>query len=154
MLDFEQYKSVWFERRQSIFGVKSSCSDLPLFSKEFYIKPLVGGCLFDKEDFESLQKCMDLFGDNYFVIEEDNGLTKGSDFSIHRSPRLRFIYPSDIKFEDLFLLDPDLGHTEVIGYELNSPVRNYFVYGDSMKWGKYVGNDLNNGMGLEVLGYD
>ena len=98
-------------------------------------------------------------GDKEFIILED---FLDEQHPPHDSgPPLRFKYPANITWEEINkfpCLGPD--KDEGICYELfGRPVRNYFVFGDSGLWGRYVANDYYDddidfsGFAFDIIGY-
>jgi len=145
---FEQY---WLKKdellelqiiKDIIFNKNSKNFPDLMFNKEYKILALKGGLIFTKEDFNALKTCMIEAGDKYFIILEDYDENKPP----HKSgPPLRFKYPKKIDWSEINISDG-------ICYELfQRPVRNYFVFGDSGLWGKYVANDYIHP--LDIIGF-
>lgn len=113
-----------------------------IFKEGFNSILLKGGIIFTQEDFELLQHCMTDIADEYFIILEDYDENNPP----HNSgPPLRFKYPADISWREMNI-------SEGICYELfQRPVRNYFVFGDTGEWGKYVANDYR--YPLDIIGF-
>jgi len=123
-----------------------------IFNDGFIIRPILGGGLFSKVDFIALNNCMKIIGDEEFVIIQDIKMIGESDLDISKkkAPLLSFKYPIGLNWNDYMINE---GNSEGITYELNSPIRNYFVFGDKGKWGKYTANDANEGMGVDIIGF-
>jgi hypothetical protein len=94
-----------------------------------------------QEKLESLVACMKVTGDKYFVVVEDYD----EDNPPHTDgPSYRLKFPVDITWDEI-----TSGSWE--SYQVfDRPVRNYFVFGDSGKWGFYAGNDYPEE--LEIMG--
>jgi hypothetical protein len=132
-LQEQEYLSKWKEVQTSIFNLDVEFPKM-IVNPEFRLLPRQGGLLFEQEEFELLKECIKEAKDkSLFVIEDYNELCPP-----HESgPLLRFKYPVDLKWSEINIGDG-------ISYELfQRPVRNYFVFGDSGKWGKYVANDFD-----------
>ena len=123
-----------------------------VFSEGFILRPVLGGGLFDADHLEALKKCMQVTGDKYFAVIEDLRKEKEPRYSESglKIPRLKFRYPVSINFPQLTFGN---GAVEGITNELFSPVRNYYVFGDSGKWGKYTANDADEAMGVDIMGF-
>jgi hypothetical protein len=77
--------------------------------------------------------------DNYiFIVENHFGHTL--DF-----PPIRLKFPATITWAEL-----SSGNT-ISNLLLNGPIKEYFVFGDSGLWGKYVANDY--GSAVDIIGY-
>ena len=163
-LDDEELKNIWLPIQHKVFNPNFIW--LPnenehefkyqLFNEGFILRPMLGGGLFAQPDLETLNECMKIMGDNYFAVIEDIDYGKEPRYSDngYKIPQLKFKYPVGIKWDEYMLGDEvNKGIAEGITYELNNMVRNYFVFGDSGKWGKYTANDANEGMGVEIFGF-
>lgn len=132
-LQEQEYLSIWKEVQSTIFNLDLKFPEM-IINSGFKLLPRQGGLLFEQEEFELLKECIKESKDNsLFIIEDYNELNPP-----HESgPLLRFKYPVDLTWNEI-----NVG--EGISYELfQRPVRNYFVFGDSGKWGKYVANDFD-----------
>jgi hypothetical protein len=132
-LQEQEYLSKWKNVQGLIFQLDKVFPNMVIKS-EFELLVRQGGLLFEQEEFELLKDCIRLSKDNFlFIIEDYDELNPP-----HESgPLLRFKYPTNIAWSEI-----NIG--EGISYELfQRPVRNYYVFGDSGKWGKYVANDFD-----------
>lgn len=95
-----------------------------------------------RDNFKEFLSCIRITGDRSFIILEDYDENNPP----HESgPPLRFKYPIDITMETI-------RSGADISKQLFRPVRNFFVFGDSGQWGKYVGNDFI--YPLEIIGFN
>lgn len=132
-LQEQEYLSTWKEVQSSIFILDLKFPEM-IINPEFRFFPRQGGLLFEQEEFELLKECTKESKDkSLFIIEDYNEFSPP-----HESgPLLRFKYPINLTWSEI-------NAGEGISYELfQRPVRNYFVFGDSGKWGKYVANDFD-----------
>lgn len=101
-----------------------------------------GGGLFSKDEFMALQHCMTILGDKNLVVTEHYSVSKPPRYLGFENgreiefilPKNQFCFPSTISWEE-FTNGAEFTN------ELFAAIRNYFVFGDSGKWGKYVLND-------------
>lgn len=126
-----EYLTKWKNIQSTMFSLNLEFPKMIVNSGyEFLVRK--GGVLFEEQEFKEIQECSNLLCDNHILIVEDyNDLNPP-----HESgPILRLKYPSKITWDEINIYDG-------ISYELfQRPVRNYFVFGDSGKWGKYAAND-------------
>ncbi len=132
----------WEVKKKTIFEETFRMLPDKLFKGSFQSIVMKGGLIFIEEDYNILRECMNTCEDKNFVIIEDYDETSPP----HKSgPSLRFRYPVSTLWSELKISDG-------ICYELfERPVRNYFVFGDSGLWGKYVANDYH--YPVDILGY-
>lgn len=137
-LDEDEYFEKWRPIQDSIFDGKAKYLPDIMFNVGFELFPLVGGDIFVAErDFVILQDCMRLTGDENFVIAQNrNVVVGGGDLAEH--PFTRFKYPVDISWAEL--MSGGIAGSE----HFNNGCKDYFVFGDSGKWGRYVGNSYIN----------
>lgn len=137
-LDEDEYIEKWLSIQESIFD--SEAKHLPdmMFNKNFELFPLVGGDIFlIEKDFSLLQDCMRQIGDKHFVIVQNRNVVVGNynsenDFIAH--PFTRFKYPINISWSEIM-------SGGIVGCEhFNNGCKDYFVFGDSGNWGRYVAN--------------
>jgi len=121
----------WLSIKDRVFRPDSK--DLPhlMFNEDFELISQIGGDLFTKEEYHNLQQCMKAAGDRYFVLIENEFVRDTKNYF----PHLRYKFPVDTTWEML-----NNGSEEFldISYEtLFVDGKNFFVFGDSGKWGKY-----------------
>lgn len=128
-----EYLSKWKNVQGSIFHLDKVLPNM-VIKQGFKLLVRQGGLLFEQKEFELLKNCLKLTKDNYlFVIEDYDEL----DPPHESGPLLRLKYPINISWSEINI-------DEGISYELyKRPIRNYYVFGDSGKWGKYVANDFD-----------
>ena len=151
-LDKDEYIKKWLPIQESIFDSKAKHLPDMMFNKNFELFPLVGGNIFIVErDFALLQDCMRQTGDTHFVIIQNKNVIVEvyygeNDFRVH--PLLRFKYPINISWNEL--MSGGYVSTEIF----NGGPKDYFVFGDSGSWGRYVANSWiqpSNATGLNPL---
>lgn len=138
-LSNEEYKSVSELTLKKIFDNQEIGLPNLVFSKEFDLLVLEGGCLFVEEDFNKLQKCILQLGDNFLFIIENNF---GGNL---KEPTFRMKFPTDISWQEL-----NSGNF-VSSTLLESIHKEYFVFGEGGLWGKYSANDYD--FPLDIIGF-
>jgi len=138
-LTTEQQESVWASVFSEVFvEAPFGLNDL-VFADGFVLMPFVGGSLFTEEDYEALRRCMLALGEDTFAVIEN---TFGGRL---KEPQLCFAFPTSLTWADLtsgaFLSTALLGMMH----------KDFYVLGNSGKWGKYLGNDYQDC--IEVLGF-
>lgn len=103
-----------------------------IIKNEYAFFIAMGGILMDEDDFASISRWMTHFNDKYLYVLEDYQESAPP----HQSgPPLRFRFPAKLRWEEI-------NQQDGIAYELfGRPIRNYYVFGDSSMWGKYIAND-------------
>ncbi|RQO78716.1 hypothetical protein DBR40_05505 [Pedobacter sp. KBW01] len=138
-LTSEEYESKWEIVLKSIFINRNTALPNLVFSKNFDLLVLEGGCLFVEEDFKKLQECILNVGDEFlFIIENDFG-------GRLKEPTFRMRFPSDINWQEL-----NSGNF-VSSTLLESIHKEFFVFGESGVWGKYSANDYD--FPLDIVGF-
>lgn len=143
-----EFQSNWNPILQSIFNFPIKENNTEIFKKKYEVIKQQSGSIFTKELFEDFIECFQYTKDNYFVVIEDYDILNPPHTS---GPLLRFQYPVTINWEEFNLTCNNILE-EGICFSLLRPIRNYFVFGDSGKWARYVGNDFNHA--IEYLGYE
>lgn len=134
-----EYNSKWISIQKEIFN-GLSVSPPELVFKEFYeIIVLEGGCLFSKDDFELLQSCLLKMGEKFFIVIENNIGNEPEE------PLFRMKYPSNISWEEL------MSGNFISSTIVEHPNKEFFVFGETTKWGKYSANDYT--WPLDLLGF-
>ncbi|WP_192348478.1 hypothetical protein [Algoriphagus sp. Y33] len=149
-LDITEFNSNWLPVKNKIFNPTSK--DLPdkMFNEDFELLVQKAGVLFTKEEYYALQKCMLAAGDKFFVIIENKEAANAIE-SDH--VRLRFTYPVNTSWNELCNDNEKHLTTEISSYDLLvNPQKNFFVFGDSGKWGKYTANNYGY-TPLEIIGF-
>ena len=148
-LDVNELNNDWLPIKNNIFN--SDSKDLPelMFNENFELIAQKAGILFTKEEYISLQKCMKIAGDEYFVIIENEYARNTTSNHI----RLRFKFSIDTTWKELSNGDEKNLTTEISSYDLLlNPQKHFFVFGDSGKWGKYTANDFGD-TPLDIIGF-
>jgi hypothetical protein len=138
-LSEQYYLEKWKVIQNSIFVNQEKGLPEIMFNESFSILINRGGILFTKQDFENLQNCLKKMGEkNLIIIQNDFGVR--SDI-----PPFRMIYPVDITWENL--MSGNFISTALFEMFAN----DYFVFGESGKWGKYSANDCD--YPLDIIGF-
>ena len=138
-LEEVEYQKEWKAIQNKIFKQDVSLPDL-VFRLELEMIALRGGCLFVEEDFMQLQKVMQEVGDKYFVVVQDSQeFTEGE-------PMFRMKFPVNITWDEL------ISGNYISSVLLEMTYNNYFVFGDSGRWGKYSATDYE--MPLDIIGFE
>lgn len=134
-LQKQEYLSKWKLVQNTIFQFDKRLPNM-IIKPEFELLVRQGGLLFVPEEFELLKECIKASNDSSIILIEDYDELNPP----HNSgPLLRFKYPVELSWDEI-----NLGISEGISYELyHSPIRNFFVFGDSGMWGKYAANDFD-----------
>lgn len=140
-LDRGEYMEKWLPIQNTIYDVAGDHFPDVKFKSTFEIIPLRGGLIFTEGDFALLQQCVQQIGDSHFVIVEN-----GNEYNPHHGqPLLRFKYPANITWDEL----TSGGY---VSQELfQTPFKEYFVFGNTGTWGKYVANDY--AYPLDIIGF-
>ena len=132
-----EYEEKWRRVQNNIFNEHSKDLADEIFLTEFELIPMLGGSIFSKEDFDILKMCMEETQDKYFVIIQNT-------FGQEDPTAFRMKYPSEISWEELM----SGNYISTVLFEMFH--NDYFVFGDSGFWGKYVAND--EVVPLDILG--
>jgi len=110
-----------------------------VFTSGYELHVSIGGCLFVQEEFERLQQCTQIIAEkSLFVIENTFG-------GRVKEPIFRMKFPTDIWRGEL------TSGNFASAILLEMPHKEYFVFGESGSWGRYVANDYE--FPLDVLGF-
>jgi hypothetical protein len=142
-LDKDELNTIWLPIKNKIYNERFNYLPDPVFNAHFDIITLLGGSLLTKQELGQLQSCMKITGDKYLIILEvfdENNPPHTS------GPPFRFKFPADITWETII----SGAELSLIVFQL--PERNWFVFGDSGKWGKYKANDYE--YPLDITGFD
>ena len=157
-LDEDEYFEKWRPIQESIFDGKAKYLPDMMFNVGFELFPLVGGDIFVAEsDFTMLQDCMHRTGDEHFAIVQNRNVVIGGGsidgVPYEEHPFTRFKYPVDISWAELM-------SGGIMGSEhFNNGCKDYFVFGDSGNWGRYVGNsyarptNLDSSDPINIMGF-
>ena len=131
-LDKDEYLERWLPIQESIYQVSGLFFPEVGFRSGFEVTIIGGGRIFAEKDFLALKCCIEETADSHFVIVEhvDDDANPH-----HGEPPLRFRYPSSITWGELM----SGGYVSEELFE--RPVKEYFVFGNTGAWGKYVAND-------------
>lgn len=137
-LSEEEYCSFWKPIQDKIFISKNEFPDL-LYTSEYEILALRGGCLFLQEDYEQLQKVLLKIGETEFVIiQSTQDFTEGQ-------PMFKMKFPVNTSWEELI----SGNYISAIIFEMN--YNEYYVFGASGVWGKYSATEFE--YPLDIIGF-
>jgi hypothetical protein len=137
-----EYKQKWLSIQEGIYDVSGPNFPDVRFRSGFEVITIGGGRVFTEEDFSLLKECIQEAGDSYFVVVEH----VDEDNPHHGEPPLRFRYPSSVTWDELMA-------GGYVSQELfETPLKEYFVFGDTGTWGKYVANDYI--YPLDLIGFE
>lgn len=121
-----------------------------MFPNDFRTIIRVGGsAIYSEEYYKCLQLCMEAAGDQYFVVVEDHADEHDRSSVYTTCPdewqAFHFKYPVTVSYQQI-----------MSGKYLSEEVmlmgsRDYFLYGDSGKWGIYAGDDVL--YSLHIVGF-
>lgn len=155
-LEDAEWFDYWEPLKNRIF--RSDAAHLPdlLFNEKFHLMAMIGGVIFTKKEFEALKQCMIAAEEDYFVVIENEKVQPiilNNENSAILQPIMRFKFPVSIVWEEL-------SSGGILSMELiDSSYREYFVFGNSAKWGKYIASEywdrsVNSvGTPLDIIGY-
>lgn len=125
------YKNEWAAVHHSLFDVNKQLPDM-IFKQNFDFISLLGGVMFEAEDFERFRSCIKKLGEKDFVIIEQATGTKR-----RSSPAtFRMRYPIDIAWDEL--MNGDFVSVSLFEKDEN----DYYIFGKSNLWGMYVANNF------------
>ena len=135
----DEYNIKWRHIQSKVF--KELDHSLPhlIFQESFDLTAIKGGCLFLKEDFEILQQCLLEIGEKYLILIENTFNDKLEE------PAFRMKYPSDITWEEF------TNGSFISSTIIEHPHKEFYVFGESGKWGKYAANDYE--WPLDIIGF-
>lgn len=134
----QEYLHIWKPIQDKIFISRKSLPDL-IYNPEFDMIITIGGCLFIEEDFLQLQKIMQEFGEDYFVVVQS-----GQDYT-DGEPMFRMKFPVNITFEEL------ISGNYISAVLIEMSFNEYYIFGESGKWGKYSATDYIRS--LDIIGF-
>jgi hypothetical protein len=144
-LDAEELNKVWLPKKHQTFNREFHKFPDRLFNENFALIIRKGGCLLYEDEYVKFQSCMRSIGEKAFVIVEDFNENKPPHTS---GPPFRFKYPVDITWAEM----TSGGEDSIVWPVFFAPIRMYFVFGGSGKWGMYAGNDYE--WPLQIIGFD
>jgi hypothetical protein len=134
-----EYELTWKQQQDRIFSNQEAGLPEMVFRPGYELQVARGGCLFVQEEFVRLQKCTQAIGEKFlFVIENTFG-------GRVKEPIFRMKFPVGIRWDEL-----TCGNF-ASAILLEMPHKDYFVFGESGVWGKYVANDFE--FPLDILGF-
>ena len=138
-LPFAEYERTAKQMQDRIFTNQESGLPEMIFSSGYELQVSQGGCLFVQEEFTRLQECTQAISEKFlFVVENTFG-------GRVREPTFRMKFPTAIGWDEL------TGGNFASAILLEMPHKEYFVFGESCTWGKYIANDYESP--LDILGF-
>jgi hypothetical protein len=155
-LDKAEYENKWKPIQEKIFNMRAKYLPEMIFNNEFELLALVGGGIFALEDFIWLKECIKQTGDKYFVIIENANMSPSiyygkGDYRTH--PLLYFRFPVNVDWDDI------MSGGSISRELFETSYKEFYVFGDSGKWGKYVANEYwdrsidRAGTPLDIIGF-
>jgi hypothetical protein len=142
-LEKKELNEVWLNVKNRIFNVNFRNLAEPVFNEQYEILIFKGGSVLPEDYFNAFLECVRISGDKSLIVLEDYDENNPP----HESgPPFRLKYPTNITMEAI------MSGADISKQVFIRPVRNYFVFGDSGHWGKYVGNDFI--YPLEIIGFE
>lgn len=146
-LSDKEFTNDWEAVKEIVFS--KSFKQLPdiLFNEGFEMIAQRGGTLFIEDEYLSLQECMKAAEDKFFVVVENRFIREKADNDL---PYLQFKFPVYTTWEELNNGDenyPDIAYDLL--WIMN---KEFFVFGDSGKWGKYAACDYYD-TPLDIIGF-
>lgn len=134
-----EYESAWKQVQDRVFANQNLGLPEMVFSPGYELQASRGGCLFVQEEFERLQECFQAISEKFlFVVENTFG-------GRVKEPIFRMKFPTGISWGEL------TSGNFASAILLEMPHKEYFVFGESGTWGKYVANDYESP--LDILGF-
>lgn len=137
-LNDDEYQQYWRPYHKAIFTQESVYPPAMVFTPPYRLILHLGGCLFDRVEFEKLSECMKRTSTRQFAIVE-NPVTAEEGFS---PIRLRF--PADISWDTL------MSGQFFSALVIEMLYKEYFVFPDSDAWGKYAATEYSRP--VDILG--
>lgn len=138
-LSRQDYESTWKAVLDRIFINQEIGLPQMVFAPVYRLQASRGGCLFVEEELMRLQECTQAVSDRFlFVIENTFG-------GRVKAPIFRMKFPSNISWCEI-----NSGNF-ASAILLEMPHKEYFVFGDSGTWGKYIASDYDSP--LDILGF-
>ncbi len=116
--------------QEGIFDLDKQLPDM-IFTKDFGFIGLLGGSLFEKNDFEKFKKCLKELQEDYFFVFQDTFGIKSFD----RSNALNLRFPADVSWEEI------MSGSYISTMLFESSYNNYYVFGEHEAWGLYSANE-------------
>jgi hypothetical protein len=154
----DEWENIWKPVKEKIFDINAK--DLPdmMFNGNYKLVAQRGGILMCEDDLKTIKRCMNKLGEKFFFIVE-NINARPLDEYINDPLLFRFKFPSDVSWKDLSGEKFFGGYSLGVSFDLLRVAdRNYFVFGESGLWGRYVGSEywnvnINNyGTPLDITG--
>jgi len=138
-LSSAEYESTWKQVQDRIFINQEVGLPHMVFAPEYKLQVSRGGCLLVQEEFVRLQECTKAISEQFLFVVEN---TFGGRVS---EPIFRMKFPSGISWGELS------SGNFASAILLEMPHKEYFIFGESGTWGKYVANDYE--FPLDILGF-
>lgn len=126
-----EYERNWKNIQDSIFNNQSNGLVSLGFQEGFKILPLRGGIMFDEQLFAKLTASLQRTGDEFFVVIQ----------SFHDRTTWGNLTPFRLKYPVGMTWEEVRSGNYISAVLLDWPANEYFIFGNSGKWGMYVAND-------------
>jgi hypothetical protein len=136
-LPLAEFEAKWREVGSKIFPDDFVGWPSLAFRPEYELIPMVGGSIFSELDFHALQTCLMQLGEAEYVVIQN-------DFRGRVTNPLRFKFPVSASWDQLM----SGNYISTVLFEMFH--NEFFVYGGSAIWGKYVANDAD--IPIDLLG--
>jgi hypothetical protein len=149
-LDKQELDQIWTPIRKKIFPGEFWSFPDRMFPNDFRTIIKVGGSIvYSEEYYKCLQSCMEAAGDHYFIVVEDHA-DEHDRSSVYTTcpyewPAFHFKYPVTVSYQQIMSGEYLSEEVMLMGD------RDYFLYGDSGKWGIYAGDDVL--WSLHIVGF-
>ena len=138
-LPSSEYERTWKPVQDRVFTNQEVGLPQMVFASGYELQASRGGCLFVQEEFTRLQECTQAISEQFFlVIENTFGGRVGE-------PIFRMKFPTGISWSEL------TSGNFASATLLEMPHKEYFVFGETGTWGRYVANDYQ--YPLDILGF-
>ena len=134
----QEYLSYWKPIQDKIFVQDKDLPELIYYS-EFEIIVANGGCLFTKENFLQLQKAIQEVEEKFFIVVQNV-----QEYT-NEEPMFRMKFPVSITWSEI------TSGIYISSILLEMNYNEYFVFGESGKWGKYSATDYVRP--LDIIGF-
>jgi hypothetical protein len=138
-LSSDEYERTWKQVQDRVFINQEVGLPQMVFASGYELQASRGGCLFVQEEFIRLRECTQAISEQFlFVIENTFG-------GRVKEPVFRMKFPTNISWDEI------AGGNFASAILLEMWHKEYFVFGESGSWGKYVANDYESP--LDILGF-
>lgn len=149
-LDSGEYKKDWKPIQDTIFNSSAKSISDGVIKTGFFIIPFIGGGVFSEEEFVLWKECMQHVGDSEFVVVQ----SRMRDAGIRVWDNKKQQYKDDHWHHFKFSVDvtwKEITSGGIFSEEMIcSPMREWFIFGDSGMWGRYDANEHDSP--IDIIG--